>query len=139
MLLAAPSAGPRVSNQAWSSAFGFDEPDVAVVAPVDDSGAAAVGVVEEEELVPEQLHLQHGLLLGHGLQDEALALDDRRQAGGGTALPIVLVLVSPGGHLGLGAFVGAVVLGHQPALQAVELVLELVDRPVDGGVAVGGE
>src|SRR3954451_7092939 len=98
MLLAAPSAGPRVSNQAWSSAFGFDEPDVAVVAPVDDSGAAAVGVVEEEELVPEQLHLEHGLLLGHGLQDEALALDDRRQAGGGPALPIGLVLVCPGGH-----------------------------------------
>src|SRR3954447_18431405 len=57
---------------------GVDQADVAIGPPVHDGRLARVGVREEEEVVPEQVHLQRGFLRRHRLDLELLRLDDPR-------------------------------------------------------------
>src|SRR2546423_10249380 len=54
----------------------LDEAVAAVTAPVDDVDLARLGVLEDEEVVADQLELEHGLLRAHGLHGELLRLDD---------------------------------------------------------------
>src|SRR5207247_9305255 len=94
----------------------LDEAVVAVATPVDDVHFAGLGVLEDEEVVPDELELEHRLLRAHRLHRELLRLDD----------------------LGLGSLVArrlraevraVVPPGPPPALLAValHLPLELVD------------
>src|SRR5439155_2639030 len=98
----------------------LDEAVVAVTAPIDDVDLARLGVLEDEEVVADQLELEHGLLRTHRLDGELLRLDDHR-----------LGLV---GHRLCRLEVRPVVAGGPPpALLAValHLPLELVDELID--------
>ena len=55
----------------------FDQAVAAVVALIDH-GEAAIGlfIAEGEEIMLQQVHLQDGLLAGHGLDVKALGADD---------------------------------------------------------------
>src|SRR6478736_10367349 len=60
--------GGGVSGVGSGSRVGLEVQDAVAPAPtsVDDAGAVGVGVVEEEEVVPDELHLVHRVLEGHG-------------------------------------------------------------------------
>src|SRR5947209_16202349 len=112
---------------------GVDQPDVAVVAAVDDRGHAGVGVGEEVEVVPQHVHLQGRLLRRHRLDVELLGLDDpcRPLLPGTGVLLVGLVRVYVRGvATGMGP-------AQQPRLQLLDLVLELVDHAVQGREGVG--
>src|SRR2546429_1849867 len=98
----------------------LDEAVAAVTAPVDDVDLARLGVLEDEEVVADQLELEHGLVRTHRLDGELLRLDDHR-----------LALVVHG--LRLLEARPVVAAGPPPALLAValHLPLELVDELVD--------
>src|SRR2546429_5951778 len=98
----------------------LDEAVAAVTAPVDDVALARLGVLEDEEVVADQLELEHGLVRTHRLDGELLRLDDHR-----------LALVVHGlRRLEARPVVAA---GPPPALLAVapHLPLQLVDELVD--------
>src|SRR2546423_7848318 len=54
----------------------LDEAVAAVTAAIDDIDLARLGVLEDEEVVADQLELEHGLLRAHRLDGELLRLDD---------------------------------------------------------------
>src|SRR2546426_175076 len=56
---------------------GLDQAVVALAAPVDDVHLARIRVPEDEEVVADQLELEHGLLGAHRLHRELLRLADR--------------------------------------------------------------
>ena len=51
---------------------------VAVLTLIDDLGLVGLRIAEEEERVPEQFHLETGLLDRHGFEKKPLVLLDRR-------------------------------------------------------------
>ena len=55
--------------------FRLDQTVVAILAAVDHTGLVGCIVDEDEELVPQQIHLQDSLLHRHGLEIEALGAD----------------------------------------------------------------
>src|SRR5581483_1469671 len=57
------------------SPVGSDEPEVAVLAAVDDVHLGAAGPGEDEEVVVEQIHLHQRLLHAHRLGEELVAPD----------------------------------------------------------------
>src|SRR5437588_2417166 len=63
-----------VTKSPWSGRV--DEPDVAVIAPVDDGCPIGLRVGEEEEIVTQQVHLEGRFFGCHGLDGELLGLDD---------------------------------------------------------------
>ena len=63
-----------------SRGFGFDQPVVAVLPPVDHAQALALGVAEDEELVVGEVDLHDRFLDGHGLGGNASGADDLRHA-----------------------------------------------------------
>src|SRR5207248_1507269 len=101
---------------------------VATVAPaVDDVHLAALRVLEDEEVVPDELELEHCLLRAHGLDRELLRLHDHRL---GVVGRRSRSLQRP----------SVVTRGPPPALLPVagHLALELVDELVDRRPHVGG-
>src|SRR6478736_3801586 len=61
-------AGSRGSARGGDVRVGLEveHPVAPAASPVDDARAVRVRVVEEEEVVPDELHLVHGVLEGHG-------------------------------------------------------------------------
>ena len=97
-------------------------------------GAVGVGVLEGEEGVIHQVHLEHRLLHRHQLDGEALGADDPE-------LLLFLPLGGEGGHLLHIHRTGEGVLAQtllQPGLVLAQLPLHGGDRGVDGGKHVGG-
>src|SRR5207342_926708 len=78
----------------------LDQPEVPVVAAVEDRDPLTLGVDEDEEPVAEVLHPGNGVLLEHRLDREALRLHDPTLAGrlGGPVREVAedgLLLVGP--------------------------------------------
>src|SRR6185312_5379824 len=105
-----------------ASLLRLDQAVATMTAPVDDVDLVRIGVAKDEEVVPDQLELEHGFLGVHGLDCKLLRLDDLRFFG----------------HLD--SFVGCLPAGATPpaSLLAVAgyLTLELVDELVDRGTDV---
>src|SRR5947207_6847940 len=72
---------PRRKNRMLQTLLRLDQPVAALTAAIDDVHLVGVGVSEDEEVVPDQLELEHGLLGGHRLDRELLRPDDLRLFG----------------------------------------------------------
>ena len=132
-----PSRSPSICflNGLLLVVLGLDDAVAAVVAAVNDADRIAeIGVAEDEEAVAQQVHLQNGLVPGHGLDGEGLAADD--------AILALLGLV--GGEGGKVLHVQRPLKGAlaQPLLQAglvlADLTLQRGHSRVDGGVHIRG-
>src|ERR1700684_3499198 len=122
--LAEPGHGAQIRRAGTSGALapaqaasgrlrgGFHQSDHTVVitpSPVHDAELVAVPVVEQEEIVSHQFHLQQGLVDRHRLgvgplltgDDRALALHlDRHEVGGGRFFPVRSAVAVPRRHRG---------------------------------------
>src|ERR671925_818099 len=105
----------------------LDEAVRAVAAPVDDVDVVGIRVAEDEEVVPDELELEHRLLGRHRLDRELLRLDEARLARRRRLFGLRL-----GERAGLHATATAPLLAV-----ALDLALELVDELVDRRLHVG--
>src|SRR5439155_13263675 len=88
----------RIGASTVTSPGGLDQAEATVSPAVDHGRDARVGVGEEEEVVAEQLHLEHGFLDVHGLHAELLGLHH------GSRLVVVLRVGKRAVAVGLGRF-----------------------------------
>src|SRR4029453_15890156 len=108
---------------------GLDQPVIPVAPPVDDVDGLSLGVTEDEEVVADELELEHGFLGRHRRDGELVRLDDRRRA----------LLALARRRLGRNAAVAGVpARGDAPLLAvaldlALELAPQLVGRRLPGG------
>src|SRR2546426_11883125 len=68
------------SRSTASSWFRLNHPVLAVVAPVDDVDLHRAGIPKNEEVMTQQVHLQHGILRRHWFHREALGAHNARLA-----------------------------------------------------------
>src|SRR6266550_82851 len=125
-----PETGLRPACRVLATDDGLDEPEISVVALVEDRDPLRLGVDEHEELMTELGHPAGGVLLEHRLDGEALRLDDPGLAAGlgravGEPAEQLLLLHVPGANPRLLAMVDCA-------------ALELVDHLVDAGCVTDG-
>src|SRR5712692_10545926 len=119
----------------------LDQAEVAISTSVDDGGVAVLGVHEQEEIVPEELHLERGLLGAHRLHREPLRLDDPVD---GARLLVVLAIGGGVRHqrgIDTGraaATTPGVRTRDALLLDAGDLVRDLVDDEIQRGGRFGG-
>ena len=97
-----------------------DEAVGVVLAFIDDADIACGFVFEDEEIVVGEVHLQNGLLGGHGANGEGFAAD--------VEFRLLLDLLG-GRHLDEGCRAQSL---FEAGLIAADLSLDHVDRPIDG-------
>src|SRR3954469_11970646 len=154
---------PGVRRQPYATRQGSarGQPDDAVVVPVppvNDARQPRVGVAEQEEVVPDQLHLVERLRGRHGVSGMGLVPHDQRRGVVAVVRPVehrdalvgrlgrvsverdapVEIGRQRRGGLGDRGRVLAAVVDAPPVVGLAQPGLELEDRRVEGGVEVGG-
>src|SRR2546426_12377115 len=120
------------SRSTASSWFRLNHPVLAIVAPVDDVDLHRAGIPKNEEVMTQQVHLQHSILRRHWFHREALGAHNARLARAG-----------PQGSLGRGDQSGLTARLLNPTFEnhltpiLLNLLLQFRHHQIDGGVHVG--